>query len=237
MSKFARITAVFLKEIEDIRRNPNILVLYALPVLLTLLWNNIMPGMPPGMGLSFGLLFLVVMVGMYVPSMMIAEEKEKKTIEVLLLSPATPAEVIIGKGFLTLLSIILVAIFLMLITGFQLQGLFTILLATVLTSIFAIFVGMIVGLLAKNQMSTGVVGMPVYLLLLIIPQVAEMAPGAVQILAGFLPTYHYLLILDSTLTSAAGPARSLYNLIFIAFSSFIVFLLLLYVYKIKGLKN
>ncbi len=237
MPKFARITAVFLKEIQDIRKNPNILVMYALPVLLTLLWNNIMPGMPPGMALSFGLLFLVVMVGMYVPSMMIAEEKEKKTIEVLLLSPATPAEVIIGKGLLTLLSIIMVAIFLVLITGNQLQGLLTILLATVLTSIFAIFVGMIVGLLAKNQMSTGVVGMPVYLLLLIIPQVAEMAPGAVQTLAGFLPTYHYLLILDSSLTAAAGQARSLYNLSFIAFSSFIVFLLLLYIYKIKGLKN
>ena len=237
MPKFARITAVFLKEIQDIRKNPNILVMYALPVLLTLLWNNIMPGMPPGMALSFGLLFLVVMVGMYVPSMMIAEEKEKKTIEVLLLSPATPAEVIIGKGLLTLLSIIMVAIFLVLITGNQLQGLLTILLATVLTSIFAIFVGMIVGLLAKNQMSTGVVGMPVYLLLLIVPQVAEMAPGAVQIMAMFLPTYHYLLILDYVLTASASPVRILSNLGFIAFSSFIVFLLLLYIYKIKGLKN
>jgi len=237
MSKIARITAVLIKEIQDIRKNPNILVMYALPVFLTLLWNNIMPGMPPAMALSFGLLFLVVMVGMYVPSMMIAEEKEKKTIEVLLLSPATPAEVIIGKGLLTLLSIILVAFLLMLIAGNQLQGLLTILLATAITSIFAIFLGMIVGLLAKNQMSTGVVGMPVYLLLLIMPQVADIGPEPVQLLANFLPTYHYLLILESALTAAAGPAESLFQLAFIAFSSLIVFLGLLYIYRIKGLKG
>ncbi len=235
MKKFKRILAIVLKELQDIKKNPNILIMYALPVFLTFLWHNILPVMEETVALSFGLLFLVVMVGMYVPSIMIAEEKEKNTMEVLLLSPATPLEVIIGKGLLTFLSIIMVALLLIFITGNQDGALFLIILATALTVIFAIMVGMIVGLVAKDQRSTGIIGMPVYLLLLIIPQTAGLEQGVLQRLAYLLPTYHYLLLLEKTLTAEITTALYLTGLGFILFSSLVILALLLYCYQRRGL--
>jgi len=73
---FKRIGAILIKEAHDFKTNINILIMYLIPILLAYIYDNFIPGMPRGFALSFGILFLVVMVGMYVPSMMIAEEKE-----------------------------------------------------------------------------------------------------------------------------------------------------------------
>src|SRR5690554_2018272 len=194
-----RVSAIFIKELQDLKRNTNIVYMYFLPVFLTLLWDRVMPDMPAGFALGFGLLFTVVMVGMYVPSMIIAEEKEKKTIEVLLLSPAKPVEVFLGKGLLTLVSIIVVTIILFLITGDAFIHLSVILISTLLASINAILIGMIVGLMAPNQMATGVIGTPIYLLLLIFPIYGDLGIGFMEKISKFLPTYYYFEILQLVL--------------------------------------
>ncbi|MCG8516034.1 MAG: ABC transporter permease, partial [Halanaerobiales bacterium] len=188
MINLARVKAVMIKERQDIGKNSNILVMYFLPILMTLIWSRIIPNMPQGFALGFGLLLLVVMVGMYVPSMMIAEEKEKNTIEVLLLSPATPAEVFIGKGALTIILMFFTSIILIIIGGVEIRLLPVILVGTILTSIFSVFLGMVVGILSPNQMATGVIGMPIYLLLLLIPQLSVMGVEIINQIGKFLPT-------------------------------------------------
>jgi len=85
---FKRIAAIAVKELHDFKTNINILIMYIIPIMIAYIYDKLIPGMPEGFALMFGLLFLVVLVGMYVPPMMIAEEKEKKTLSVLLLSPA-----------------------------------------------------------------------------------------------------------------------------------------------------
>ena len=235
-SSIKRIKAILTKETQDLMKNTNVYVMYFLPVLLTFLWDKVITGMPQGFSLSFGLLFLVVMVGMYVPSMIIAEEKEKKTIEVLLLSPTTPAEVIIGKGLLTFLSIILISIILILMTiGFGSQFP-TILFATILISIFSIFIGMIVGFLSPNQMSTGVIGMPIYLLLLLVPQFGMMEGGLMRTIGKALPTYYYFEILIEAIEDNQALLEMPTQLIILCISIIISFILVKYVYQLKGVK-
>lgn len=235
MAALKRIQAILIKEVQDIKSNSNIMVMYLMPILFTYIWENFIPEMPAGFGAAFGLIFLVVMVGMYVPSMLIAEEKEKNTIEVLMLSPARPIEIFIGKGVLTIISIIIISLIIALMVGMSLINLLIIIIATTLTSIFAIFVGMIVGMISPNQMSTGVVGLPVYLLLLLIPQLSGMGVAAVDFIAKFLPTYYYLNILELTLIEGVEISALYFHLSIIALGSVIILVILLYIYKRKGL--
>lgn len=235
MIDLARVKAVMIKERQDIGKNSNILVMYFLPILMTLIWSRIIPNMPQGFALGFGLLLLVVMVGMYVPSMMIAEEKEKKTIEVLLLSPATPAEVFIGKGALTIILIFFTSIILIIIGGVEIKLLPVILVGTLLTSIFSVFLGMVVGILSPNQMATGVIGMPVYLLLLLIPQLSVMGVEIINQIGKFLPTYYYFELLRMALEKGQGWGSSmLTHFLIIIMSIVITFIVLLLVYRRKG---
>ncbi|GEM_PF-629943 len=231
------IFSILIKEIQDIKKNTNILVMYILPIFLTLVWKNFLPEMPVSMALGFGLLFLVVMVGMYVPSMLIAEEKEKDTLEVLMLSPAGAGDVLLGKGLLTFISIILVSIILIFITGMGAQNFGAVLLSTILISIFSIFIGMMVGLLAPNQMATGTIGLPVYLLLLLVPQLASVngQSGILNLLAGFLPTNYYFRILEMSLNQGLLLRDMLTEIGIIVLSILLTFLMLIYVYKRKGL--
>ncbi|MFW6382324.1 MAG: ABC transporter permease [Bacillota bacterium] len=235
MESLKRIQAILIKEVQDIKSNSNIMVMYLMPILFTYIWENFIPEMPSGFGAAFGLIFLVVMVGMYVPSMLIAEEKEKNTIEVLMLSPARPIEIFVGKGILTILSIILISLIIALMVGMSLVNLLIIIIATTLTSTFAIFVGMIVGLISPNQMSTGVVGLPVYLLLLLIPQLSGMGVAVVDFIAKFLPTYYFLNILELTLIEGVKISDLYFHLSIISISSIVILFVLLYIYRSKGL--
>ena len=203
---FKRIGAILIKEAHDFKTNINILIMYLIPILLAYIYDNFIPGMPRGFALSFGILFLVVMVGMYVPSMMIAEEKEKKTLEVLLLSPANSVEVFIGKGLLTFISIIVSFIILIaMFGGVDPDQMAVILVGGILTAVFCIQVGIIVGLLSKNQMATGVVGTPVYMALLLVPMLGSMGSPILEKIAKVFPTYYYNDMLYRASTNRGEP--------------------------------
>ena len=237
---FKRIGAILIKEAHDFKTNINILIMYLIPMLLAYIYNNFIPGMPKGFALSFGLLFLVVMVGMYVPSMMIAEEKEKKTLGVLLLSPATPMEVFIGKGLLTFVSVLVSIVFLVFISsGNGLAHLDIILVGGILTTLFCIMVGFIVGLLSKNQMATGVVGTPVYMALLLIPMLGSMGSPTMEKIAKAFPTYYYNDMLYMAL-SGLEEKKTLLDMMpevgILLGSLIIAFGLLAFVYRKRGLE-
>ena len=230
------IAAILLKEFQDIKKNINLLVMYFLPVFFTLIFTYFIPDMPSGFALNFGLLFLVVMMGMYVPSMLIAEEKEKKTLEVLLLSPAGAEEVLIGKGLLTYISILAVTLLLVLIVGLEGQSLLVIFFSTALIAIFSIFIGMMVGLLSPNQRSTGTIGLPIYMLLLLVPQLAAMSgEGVMNVLAALLPTTYYFQIQERAFAQTLQLGDIVLELSIIAFSIFVSFIALVFLYRKKGI--
>ncbi|SDL65834.1 ABC transporter permease [Halarsenatibacter silvermanii] len=230
------IAAILLKEFQDIKKNKNLLVMYFLPVLLTIIFTYFVPDMPSGFALNIGLLFLVVMMGMYVPSMLIAEEKEKKTLEVLLFSPAGAEEVLIGKGLLTYISILIVTLLLVLIVGLEGRSLIIIFLSTALISIFSIMVGMMVGLLSPDQRSTGTIGLPVYMLLLLVPQLAALSgAGVMNFLASLLPTTYYFKIQEKAIAQALQPGDLALEFAVLVISIFVSFIALVFLYRKKGI--
>lgn len=181
-----RICALSLKEMQDLRRNGSILSMLAVPLLMTFLWSGPL-NMAPEPSFTIGTLFSVVMIGVYTPAMLLSEEKEKHTLKVLMLSPATPLEILISKGLVTFLCILLVTLLLIPISSASVQNYLLLTLILVLGSAFVILLGFIIGLLAPNQMATGYIGMPVYLLLLLLPMLGQQN-AALARLAKFVPS-------------------------------------------------
>jgi ABC-2 type transport system permease protein len=233
----ARVMTIFRKEAQDIRSNLNITFMYAIPIVLTLIYNNLIPDMPKGFALGFGLLFLATMVGMYVPAMSIAEEKEKHTLDVLMLSPATPADVFMGKGLLTFASILITMSVLLAITGNGTAHLGVIIVGMGLTSVTCIFIGMLIGLVVQNQMATGVVGTPIYMLFMLVPLLAHLGDSFVVQIARALPTYYLFEMMRLAFDEGQGLAQMGLHVGILSGSVMVAFILLVVAYKRKGLEQ
>lgn len=236
-----RINAIFVKELQDIKTNTNVIFMFFIPILFTLVYKYFMPSDMPDnyrntFSIGFGLLFLAIMIGMYLPSMIIAEEKEKGTLEVLMLSPSSPIEIFAGKGLLTFVLMLVTMFVILFISGNGFANIGIILASSVLTFIVCIFIGMIVGILAPNQMSTGIIGLPIYLIFMMLPWLA-MVNNNLKKISNVLPTAQYMKILDMTFTKNTGFVQILPHLGAIAGSILIVFAILLLVYNKKWMKD
>lgn len=234
---FKRIAAIVHKELRDLKTNLNVLFIFVIPILLTLLYQYILPDMVAEISISFGLLFLVTMSGMYVPSMTIAEEKEKRTLEVLLLSPASPLEVFFAKGVTTFSLIMVVQLGFLYLADLSWSSSAIIFLATALVTIFSIFVGMIIGLLVKNQMGTGVIGTPIYMLFMLVPLLSDITDGFVTYIAKLLPTHYYFMLLQYLFRGGQNITSILFYLSAIGISVIIALCALLMIYRHKGLEQ
>jgi ABC-2 type transport system permease protein len=233
-----RVNAIFTKEIKDLRTNWNQLSMYILPLIFTFIYSNLIPSdqMPKGAGIILGLSTLVIMVGIYIPAMMIAEEKEKRTLEVLLLSPAKPSEIFLGKSLATFLSIIIFMFFLLIIDNRNWNNFPVIFAATFLASVFCIIFGLISGIFSKNQMSTSIVALPLIFLFFMIPLLAITGIKQLESIAKIMPPFYYLDVLKKVIIDQSGLANTFYGLGVMAGSIVIASVILLVVCKKKGLE-
>ncbi|MBJ7987982.1 ABC transporter permease, partial [Bacillus cereus] len=101
-----RFSAIFRKEVQDFKTNSQSLIMMAMPIFFAILYSR--SDNFREVGASTLITMTLVLVGGFIQAMLIAEEKEKSTLRVLMLSPASSIEVLIGKSSLT--GIITVAI-------------------------------------------------------------------------------------------------------------------------------
>lgn len=184
-----RIRAILRKEAQDIVTNFNVSIMLAIPLGIVFLFERLLGAMGPAEIAGFGVVFLGGMAGTYVPSMLLAEERDKRTLEMLMLSPATPFEIFVGKGLLTLISTLIFALLIFLVLGIPAGQIPWLLLIFGLGVAVCIPLGMIVGMLAPNLMSTGLVGMPLYMGFTLIPTIAR-ASETLRRISKVMPTAH-----------------------------------------------
>lgn len=183
-----RVIALLKKELRDLRRNTSIVYIAVIPLLLTVIWSKLMgDSMPPQTSATMGTLFAVVMMSIYPPAMMIAEEKEKHTLRVLMLSPAKPGEILLSKGLVTLVATLLISVLVIAISGVQVANPVLFAIIVLLGTCSLVLVGFCVGLFAPNQMSTGTIGMPIYLIMLMIPTLSQ-HNATLRTIAKFIPS-------------------------------------------------
>jgi ABC-2 type transport system permease protein len=232
-----RIGAILIKELQEFKSNTNVLIMYLLPVIIFVIFKGLINDMPTSLTISFSLVMLVGEVCVFVPAMLIAEEKEKKTLNVLMISPARPFEVFAGKGLITFLTVMLTAVILSLMAGAGLQHMPVILIGTALVTIVCTFLGMIIGLFAQNQMATGMIGLPVIFPFIMMPYLTIMGNETITKIAHIIPTYYYFKMIDLGLSQQKGLGDMLPHIGALAFNMLISFGLLLMIYRKRGFES
>lgn len=183
-----RVTAMIQKEWKEAMRNQMLLITAALPLIFAFMFSN--GSMEDGATLLMMPINMALLITcLFVQSMIVAEEKEKHTLRVLMLSPAKPIEVLLGKSaisaFLTICA--LIATFLIAKTpGLPLIGLAMLIVPSL---IMYIAFGTLTGLLSRTMMETSFVGMPLMIVFLMGPAFSNIFNSSlVDTIVMYLPT-------------------------------------------------
>jgi ABC-2 type transport system permease protein len=196
-----RIKALTKKEFKSFTKNTNVLLMCMLPIIFSIIYSYIYGSyedVPKLMVLLLCLNMNLIMCSSFTIAMLIAEEKEKNTLRTLLLSGVSALEFLFGKVVLTLILSTITNILIFFICGMDFKYLGWFLLISTLVIISMIIIGALIGMFSKNQMSTSVVGMPVMLILLLIPMMADFNEN-IRKVAKFTPNYNMNIIFNKIL--------------------------------------
>jgi ABC-2 type transport system permease protein len=196
-------------------------------------WTDV--GAPPGMRsqgeFNFGRYMLIVtlvmalsMNGALVVPLLVVEEKEKHTLQALLLSPARPAEVAAGKALTGLVySLLGAALLIVLNRGWVGDWPVTALVA-LLGSLFTVTAGLLLGSLFRTSMQVNTWATLVAMALMAPSWVGMIpSPAFIQTACRFLPTYYLTHGLTLSFAGEASPARVGLDLAVLAGSTLVAF--------------
>lgn len=163
-----------------------------------------------GLGLEQMLLPLLLimtlgMIGAMVVPLLLVEEKEKRTLDFLLASPASLKEIVAGKALTGVAYTVLIAGLLLIINSRLVGNWPLTLLAILLGLVFVVAIGLVMGSLLNNVMQVNTWASTV-LILLLVPSFPSLGlPGAVDTAMRFIPTYY---LSEALKLSLAGSASS-----------------------------
>ncbi|WP_144511243.1 ABC transporter permease [Bacillus sp. FJAT-22090] len=154
-----RVNAIFQKDFKDFSRNIAVSIVIFLPLIMAAVYGR--------MGVdSIQVHFMTInmtfaMVGTYVQCCLIAEEKEKNTLRGLMLSPANTFEILGGKSLLSFVLTITIIFFSAFLSEYKPASITMVAVAIILSSLFYIGMGTLLGLIAKSVMESSVIVLPV----------------------------------------------------------------------------
>lgn len=151
--------------------------------------------------LSMGLVMNIGMMGIYCPCLLLAEEKEKKTLRVLMTSSVNGLEFFLGSILPVFIATIILNYVLMPISGFIITGsnLIPFTIVSVIASLISCIIGMILGIFAKNQVSAGTIMTPVLMIFIFIPIFSEI----IKVLADISKFMFTGILMEMTMNMAA----------------------------------
>ena len=168
------IKAIFLKQLSDTLKNKMVLLQFLMfPVVVIVMENSVdLEGMPEHF---FVKLFAVMFVGM-APltsmSSMIAEEKEKNTLRVLMMSNVKPAEYLAGVGaYVFLMCMAGTAVFAV-VGGYEGKELAVFIGAMTAGILLSMITGAVIGIGSKDQMTATSITYPVMIVFSFVPMLS-----------------------------------------------------------------
>lgn len=159
MISWKRMNAILQKDFKDFSRNYAISTVIIIPILLGAFFGRLG-------GDSIETHYMLInmtfgMVAAFVQCCLIAEEKEKNTLRGLMLSPANTADILGGKSLLTFLITMVVIFFTAYMAEYKPANVAIIVVAIILSSLFYIALGTLLGLYSKSVLEASVIVMPV----------------------------------------------------------------------------
>ncbi|MEH7455913.1 ABC transporter permease [Bacillus pseudomycoides] len=226
-----RFSAIFRKEVQDFKTNSQTLIMMAMPIFFAILFSR--SDNFREVGASMLITMTLVFVGGFIQAMLIAEEKERSTLRVLMLSPASSIEVLIGKSSLTGMITIAICFINLLILG-KLEGnIALLLLIFVLGMLLFNLIGTCIGLLAQNVPQTSTIGLPILMVFLLGDFIGMYVKNEVVTkTVEYLPTRHIGIAVSSVI-KGEGFSAITSNLLNITIWLVVVLAITLFVYRKK----
>lgn len=172
-----RVNAIFVKDYKDFSRNMAISVIVVFPPILAAFYGRLGADSLESYYMLINMAF--TMVAAFTQSCLIAEEKEKNTLRGLMLSPASTTEILTGKSLLTLVLTLFTILISMVFMDYRPANIPVMAVSLMLSAVFYIGVGTLLGLYAKSVMEASVLVLPVIALFSFgsfIPAFAEKYP-------------------------------------------------------------
>lgn len=227
-----RSMAIFVKDYKDISKNLYVSPMLFLPPLMALIFSRIGVDSVTEIYLVFIIAF--TMVGTFVQSALIAEEKEKNTLRGLMLSPASTLEIIGGKSFLSiLLTMVIVAVSAYLL-DYSPANLGAVIAGMVISIILYVGLGTIVGLLTRSVVEASIAILPVMFFFMGTPFMSTFAEKY-PILKLIDYTPHPLLVKIASLPDG-GWADSLLYLLILLLWAVVIYIIVVILYN-KRMKD
>lgn len=114
--------------------------------------------------ISIGLVVAVMMIGLILVPILMLEEKEQRTIDVLLISPATYSQIVIGKALAGIVYSLAAVIVLVLVNANYIVQwdllIASVLLGTLLTVLIGLFLGTVFDQVSTMNMVMGIIALP-----------------------------------------------------------------------------
>ncbi len=150
-------------------------------------------------------LFVVLVAGGFVPALSLVEEKEKRTLAALLVTPARMVDVLIGKGILGFLLAMATGTVTLILNGVLGAHPIALILVLALATLMAVEVGLLLGAWARDSTTLFAVWKSGGILL-VAPIVSFLWPDFPRWIAQLFPTYYFLAPLyDITARDAGSP--------------------------------
>ncbi len=160
-----RIQAIFMKDYKEFSRNYAVSVMVLMPLFLAFFYNKM--GAETMQDYFLPINTTLAMVTAFVQCCLMAEEKENNTLRSLTMSPASIADILIGKSSLVFsITAITLALSIYLV-GYEPANMIVLMLALAISTVFYIALGTICGLYTKTVMEATITVMPVVIVFLV----------------------------------------------------------------------
>ncbi|GIN21549.1 MAG TPA: ABC transporter [Bacillus bacterium] len=209
-----RVNAILIKDYKDFSRNFAVSTILFFPPILAAFYGRMGVDTIESYYMIFNMAF--VMVAAFVQCCLIAEEKEKNTLRGLMLSPATTAEILSGKGLLSFFFTIFIIVLSAFLLDYNPKNIGIVAAAIILSSLFYLGLGTLLGLYAKSVMEASVLILPFIIIFsfgTFVTTLAEKYP--ILKVAEYLPNIQ-LLEIATKIENNAGFGDALINLAIIA---------------------
>lgn len=168
------IRAILWKQVKDTLKNKTILIQFLMfPVMTVIMENAIeIKDMPEHF---FATLFAVMFIGMApltAMSAIIAEEKEKNTLRVLLMSNVKPMEYLAGIGVYVFAMCMIGAGIIALAGGYKGKMILAFIAIMAVGILVSLFMGAVIGIFSKSQMMATSVTIPVMMIFSFVPMLS-----------------------------------------------------------------
>lgn len=164
-----RIGAIFVKECKEVRKCPPVMISFFMIPIISIIMKLALPDAGTDMIISMFYPMHIVLSGLLSCSSIMAEEKEKNTLRVLIMNRVKPIEYILGIGIFVFLGQMIGAVIVILIAEIPANILPVFIGITALGNVCSILLGSLIGVIVKNQVSVAPMAVPLMLLLTFVP--------------------------------------------------------------------